>query len=82
MPLDHQHSINKFTAEDRWFSAIGRFIYEFSQLQYTLKYYVAETIGLRDQHFGAITSQFDFARLCAAAESVLLKPRKATGPSI
>jgi hypothetical protein len=73
--LDHEQSINKFTSEDRWFSAIGRFIYEFSQLEFTLKYYVAEAIGLNDQHFNTIVSQFDFARLCDVAESVLLQPR-------
>jgi hypothetical protein len=78
--LDHVQAINKFTADDRWFCAIGRFIFEFSQLEYMLKYYVALTIGLRDQHFAAITSQFDFARLCAAAENVWLQPY--TGPSI
>src|SRR5262245_22054325 len=77
--LDHVQAINTFTAEDRWFSAIGRFIFEFSQLEYTLKN-VAETIGLRDQHFAAITSQLDFSRLCAVAENVWLQPY--TGPSI
>jgi hypothetical protein len=70
--LDHQQSINKFTSEDRWYSAIGRFISEFSQLEYTLKYYIAEAIGLSEQHFNAIASQFDFAKLCALAEYVLL----------
>jgi hypothetical protein len=78
--LDHVQAINKFTADDRWFCAIGRFIFEFSQLEYLLKYYVAVTIGLRDQHFAAITSQFDFARLCAAAQNVWLQPH--IGPSI
>jgi len=38
----HKRSVNKFTSEDRWFSAIGRFIFEFSQLEATLKYYVAQ----------------------------------------
>jgi hypothetical protein len=37
----HKQSVNKFTAEDRFFSAIGRFIFEFSQLEYTLKHHVA-----------------------------------------
>lgn len=70
--MNHQQSINKFTSGDRWFSAIGRFIFEFSQLEYTLKNYVAEATGLRDQHFNSIMSH-DFSRLCAVAETVLLQ---------
>ena len=83
--LTHTQSINKFTSDDRWYTAIGRFIFEFSQLEFTLKYYVAEAIGLAalnddggivsDQHFDTIMHQFDFARLCDIAESVLLEPR-------
>lgn len=67
----HQRSINKFTAEDKYYSAIGRFIFEFSQLEYTLKYHIAEVIGLRDEHFDPIMS-FDFSMICTIAESVLL----------
>ena len=78
--LDHVQAINKFTADDRWFCAIGLSSTELSQLEYTLKYYVAQTIGLSDQHFAAIASQFDFARLCAAAQNVWLQPH--IGPSI
>lgn len=67
----HQRSINKFTAEDKFYSAIGRFIFEFSQLEYTLKYHIAEVIELKDEYFNAITS-FDFSMICTIAESVLL----------
>jgi hypothetical protein len=69
---DHRQAINKFTSDDRWFSAIGRFIFEFSQLEYTLKHYIAEAIGLKEQHFNSIMSH-DFARLCGVAQTVLLQ---------
>jgi hypothetical protein len=67
--LDHVKATNKFPgdADDKWFGAIGRFIFEFSRLEYTLRQYVAREIGLHDQHFVAIASQFNFAGLCAAA---------------
>ena len=68
----HKRSVNKFTSEDRWFSAIGRFIFEFSQLEATLKYYVAHAINLQDRHFNSIMTQ-DFSMLCTIAETVLLR---------
>ena len=56
--LNHVQAINKFPgdADDKWFDAIGRFIFEFSRLEYTLRQYVAREIGLHDQHFVAIAS--------------------------
>src|SRR5690242_4060138 len=66
----HPKAVNKFTSDDRWFSAIGRFIFEFSQLEYTLKHYVAEKVGLDDVHFNSIMTH-DFAILCNIAEVVL-----------
>jgi hypothetical protein len=69
----HKKSVNKFTSEDRFFSAIGRFIFEFSQLEYTLKHHVAEEINLREEHFNAIMTH-DFALLCTVAETVLVRP--------
>ncbi len=68
----HKRSVNKFTSEDRWFNAIGRFIFEFSQLEAILKYYVAQAINLQDRHFNSIMTQ-DFSILCTIAETVLLR---------
>src|SRR5262249_46900452 len=44
----------------------------FSQLEYTLKHYVAEKVGLDDVHFNSIMTH-DFAILCNIAEAVLLQ---------
>ena len=71
MRADHnQRAVNKFTSEDQFFAAIGRFIFEFSQLEYTIKHHIAETVDLQDQYFNAIMTH-DFALLCTIAESVL-----------
>jgi|SRR6516162_7240069 hypothetical protein len=66
----HKKSVNKFTADDRFFSAIGRFIFEFSQLEYTIKHHVAEQVGLKDEYFTPVMTH-EFAVLCTIAETVL-----------
>lgn len=71
----HQRAVNKFTSEDRFFSAIGRLIFEFSQLEYTLKHHISERIGLGDEYFDALMTH-DFAMLCTIAESVLTRESK------
>jgi hypothetical protein len=67
----HQQAVNELSEAERFFSAIGRFIYEFSQLEYELKLHVAGAIGLKDEHFPAIMT-YDFAMLCTVAETVLV----------
>jgi hypothetical protein len=67
----HRKAVHKFTKEDRFFSAIGRFIFEFSQLEYSFKFYIAEEINLKDEHFNAVMTH-DFALLCTIAEEVLV----------
>jgi hypothetical protein len=42
------------TATQKTFRAIGRFIYEFSQVEYTIRVYLAEEIRLSDEHFHAV----------------------------
>lgn len=77
----HKKSVNKFTSDDRFFSAIGRFIFEFSQLEYTLKHHVAEQVNINDEHFTAVMTH-DFAVLCTIAESVLVRPGMAEDQTI
>jgi hypothetical protein len=71
----HKRAVNKFTSEDRWFSAIGRFIFEFSQLEYTLKHHIAEAVGLNEAHVSSIMTH-DFAMLCNIADAILLQESK------
>lgn len=55
---------------DHTYRAIGEFIFEFSQLEYGLRHYVASTAGVPDEHFNAIMTH-DFALLCNVALEVL-----------
>ena len=39
----HQRAVDNLSGEEKFFSAIGRFISEFSQLEYTLKYLISKS---------------------------------------
>lgn len=56
------------TAE-KTYRAIGRFIFEFSQLEYAIRHYVAEEAHIEEKFFNAIMTH-DFARLCTGAIEV------------
>lgn len=60
---------------DRIYREIGRFIFEFSQLEYTLRYHVAEMARIDDQYFDIVTSAFDFAKLCSALLALSAKEK-------
>jgi len=52
------------------YHAIGRFIFEFSQLEYSLKHHIAEAVKLDERFIDPIMTH-DFAILCTAAIEVL-----------
>jgi hypothetical protein len=56
------------TAE-KTYRAIGRFVFEFSQLEYAIRHYVAEEVGVMTEYFNAIMTH-DFATLCTGAIEV------------
>jgi hypothetical protein len=62
-------------AAEKTYRAIGRFIFEFSQAEYTIRYYLAEEIGLNEEHFVAVVESYDIAVLCAVAIEVFGKSR-------
>lgn len=58
---------------DRIYREIGRFIFEFSQLEYTLRHWVAEWADVKEEYFNIVTSGFDFAKLCDALRALSTK---------
>jgi len=62
------------TAEQTY-RAIGRFMFEFSQLEYTIRHYLAEEIRLDDRYFDAVVGSYDVALLCNIARKVFSEPR-------
>jgi hypothetical protein len=57
-------------ATEKTHRAIGRFIFEFSQVEYTIRVYMAEEIGLKDEHFNAVAMALDVALLCNVTKKV------------
>jgi hypothetical protein len=62
-------------ATERTYRAIGRFVFEFSQLEYSLKHYVAEEIRLNEKYFSAIVESYDMAMLCTVVKTVFRQSR-------
>jgi hypothetical protein len=52
---------------EKTYRSIGLFIHEFSQVEYSLRYAVGGELGLKEEHFSAVTSTFDVAALCNLA---------------
>ena len=54
---------------EKTYRAIGRFIYEFSQLEYEIRVRLATEIGVPDWYFNEIMVH-DFTVLCTAAQKI------------
>lgn len=52
------------------FHALGEFIFEFSQLEFTIRFALAAYLGLHDDYFDAVTGPNDFRMLCAVTSKV------------
>jgi hypothetical protein len=50
--------------------AIGQFIFEFSQLEFTIRFVLAAYLDLPDGYFDAVTGPYDFRMLCAVTSKV------------
>jgi hypothetical protein len=61
----------RYIAAEKTYRAIGRFIFEFSQVEHTIRHYVGESIGLSGKYFSDIVESYDIAMLCMVAK---LKP--------
>ena len=56
----------------RVFEAIGRFLFQFSQLEFTMKVFLSAQIGLAEEHFDIVTAPYDFRMLCTVTQTVSL----------
>ena len=59
---------------EKTYRAIGRFIYEFSIVEFVIRLKLAEEIGLNKQH-DAVVEGYDVRMLCAVAKDVFSKSR-------
>lgn len=53
--------------------AIGHFIFEFSQLEFLLRYALQLAVGLSDEKFRVLGTSYDFASLCKITEEFFLR---------
>jgi hypothetical protein len=51
-------------ARARGLHEIGNFLFEFSQLEFTIRVVLMSRLKLSEKFFAAVTSQYDFAKLC------------------
>ncbi|HEY1930853.1 MAG TPA: hypothetical protein VGG99_02480 [Acetobacteraceae bacterium] len=49
---------------ERLYMAIGRFMFEFSQLEFYIRYALKSALGLNDEQFSVLATSYDFASLC------------------
>jgi hypothetical protein len=66
----HEDALSALPEEERFYSAIGRFVEEYSGLETILKLVIAKAIGLKRKHFDALMSH-DFTLTCNIAKAVL-----------
>ena len=62
-------------AAEKTYRAIGRFIFEFSQVEYTIRHYLAAEIGLTEKYFAAVVESYDVGMLTTVAKEVFKKAR-------
>ena len=62
-------------AAEKTYRAIGRFMFEFSQVEYTIRHHLAEEIGLKEEHFSAVVESYEVGALTTVAIEVFKKSR-------
>ena len=63
-------SENHAETREKTYRAIGRFIFEFSQVEFAVRHHLFEEIELKENYFDAIISSYDVTLLCKIAEEV------------
>lgn len=66
----HQEAIKHLGKGEKFYSSIGRFISEFSYLEFVLRQRIAEAVALNFEFLDQIISH-DFAMLCTIAQNVM-----------
>jgi hypothetical protein len=60
-------------ASDETYRAIGRFVFEFSQVEYMIRYFLAQEIQLKEEYFSAVVESYDVGVLINVAKEVFKK---------
>jgi hypothetical protein len=57
-------------ATEQTYRAIGRFMFEFSQVEYAIRHYLGEVIGLDEKYFSAVVESYDVGLLVTVVKKV------------
>jgi hypothetical protein len=62
------------------FQLISEFIFNFSQLKFTMRVMLSGLLKLNEEQFNVVTSPYDFAKLCSVTQTVMIQqhPSKKT----
>jgi hypothetical protein len=55
---------------EKTYRAIGRFMFEFSQVEYSIRHRLAEEIGLNEEYFAAVVESYEVETLCSVGAEV------------
>jgi hypothetical protein len=58
-------------AAEKTYRAIGRFVFEFSQTEYTIRHFLGEEVNLAKQYFFAVIQSYDVGLLCNVTKQVI-----------
>ena len=77
-PIDMDLVRKSNELRNRGYHGIGRFLHEFSQLEFTIRAVLASRLGLEDRYFDIVTASYDFRILCAVTSKVtsIMYPEK------
>jgi hypothetical protein len=77
-PVDIDAVRKSMEARNRQFQGIGRFMFEFSQLEFAIRAVLVSRLDLKEEYFNIVTGPYDFAKLCTVTReaSVLKYPEK------
>ena len=67
---DTEGVLRELAANSRMFEAIGRFVFQFSQLEFTIKTFLSFQIGIAEEHFDVVTAPYDFYILTVVTQQI------------
>lgn len=81
-PIDIEAVRKSMELRNRQFQGIGQFIYQFSQLQFSIRHVLHARLGLSADYFDIVTGPYDFVMLCNVTEKVSIVKYPAKEPDI
>jgi hypothetical protein len=59
--------------KSRTFEAIGAFVFQFSQLEFTIRVLLSGVLKLTEEQFDVVTKFYGFCMLCTVTKAILIQ---------